>query len=133
MNPGADWEALDGFSIPKAIDDHYRRQLCYWAAIAGGESLRTEVYTALQDGPSKGGRPEVERYFGPGYQDLISARVAPLIEYLEFCDKGGPGLMKWLDRTGFGNDLGLIKAMLRWAGLRGPILVDLDPATRGKG
>lgn len=123
-----DWEVLPGFGIPSEIDAYYRRSLSQMAAMIGPE-IDAMVTKALADGPSRGGVAEAIAYFGPDAGTRIAAQTGRLVSYLEFCEHG---VHKWLDASGFGNDLEFIKALMVWADKAEPLLDSLDPITRAR-
>lgn len=73
--------------------------------------------SALRDGPSPGGAGEAYQYFGAELQGILN-RTAPVV--IE-CEQHCPGISRWLEVTGFGNTVGMIRAFETWAELGRPV------------
>ena len=96
--------------IRQDVDMRYRKALVDLAAQAGPDYAKA-VMNALNDGPSRGGMKEAQQTLGDDLHPLL-LRTVPLVEYLESQCKG---MKRWLELTGFGNDVNLIKVFVKWA------------------
>ena len=79
--------------------------------------IRPKITAALSAGPDLGGRARVEQHFGEEY-DLATSRAADLADWLDrmmTAHRKTPGLLDWLNFTGFGNDFRLIAAFYEWS------------------
>jgi hypothetical protein len=65
---------------------------------------------ALTDGPSKRGAAEAQAWYG----DRLPAICKLLDPMIVALNNGIPGFSEWLERTGYGNDLTMIRALVAW-------------------
>lgn len=105
--------------LPLRAIDHRIRHALAAAAVAAGPKAQGLMAAALADGPSSGGAEEASRWFGESLPEVIDA-LSPMIIAL---NNGMPGFSEWLDRTGYGNDLTMMRALLAW--------MESDPETAG--
>lgn len=80
------------------------------AAQAAGPKAQGLMAQALADGPSAEGAGEAARWFGRDLKSVLKA-MDPMIYAL---NAGMPGFSAWLDRTGYGNDVTMIRALWAW-------------------
>ena len=101
--------------IRQDVDRRYRAALYDLAcAIEGADgAIAEEVRRILTRGPSRGGMKEAQQRLGDDLHPLL-LRTVPLVEYL---DSQCKGMKRWLDLTGFGNDVNLVKVFVEWADL----------------
>jgi hypothetical protein len=98
--------------IPVHEVDRRIRTALMAAAKGAGPKAAVLMTHALANGPSKEGLPEAVRYFG---SEQKLQQVIKLMDPMMFALNGGmPGFSEWLDRTGFGNDCTMIRALLAW-------------------
>lgn len=62
-------------------------------------------------GPRRGGAEEALRYFDSNPQHPAILSTVPVVEE---CERFMPGFGFWLQQTGFGDDLDMIKAFAKW-------------------
>lgn len=94
--------------IAKCVDDDFRAFLIN----AAPAEIAARFAVCFADGPSKAGRTEALAHFGGDPQHPAILSTVPVIEE---CERFKPGIQKWLEQTGFGNDLRMIQAFARWA------------------
>ena len=92
------------------VDRHFREALRN-AATRAPAVARFHIRAALENGPSRGGGAEAMAFFGSEI-DVKLKLTAPLIDGIEI---NAPGFKKWLQATGFGNDLRMIRGFVDWA------------------
>lgn len=97
--------------IRSDVDARFRNALRKAVHADGGKTARNLIMKALEQGPSRGGAVEAMRYFGPELQTKL-VLTAQIIDGLEISVNG---FKKWLELTGFGNDVTMIKAFVAWA------------------
>lgn len=92
------------------VDRNMRTALTAAARQAGPKAagLMAEV---LGRPPSRGGAGEAYRFFGSIELSVIIKAMDPMMFAL---NDGMPGFSAWLDRTGYGNDVGMIRALWAW-------------------
>lgn len=100
--------------LSRAEVDRRMRHALTAAAQASGPKSRALMAAALErrPKPSLAARAESDRFFG-GRTKLMAAMhgMAPMIYSLE---AGMPGFSDWLNRSGYGDDLLMIRALLAW-------------------
>lgn len=97
--------------IRSDVDQRFRRVLREAVRQDGGKPARNRICAALDAGPSRGGAMETMRHYGP-HLNVNLALTADIIDGLEIA---APGFKKWLELTGFANDLAMIKGFIAWA------------------
>lgn len=97
--------------IRQDVDQRFRRMLTEAVASRGGNRARRLIARALQDNPSRGGVAESVRFFGDGLQEKLAV-TAQIVDGLEITT---PGFKRWLELTGFGNDVTMIRGFVAWA------------------
>jgi hypothetical protein len=97
--------------IPSETDRKFRRALLEGAAVQGGPAALWHIRNALEKGPDRDGAEGAIRYFGNKLNYMLEI-TAPVIDGLEVTI---PGLKRWLELTGFGNDKTFIKGFVAWA------------------
>jgi len=77
-----------------------------------GFDVAWRMSAVLANGPRAGGKEESLRHYGSldRLQEVLQY-VTPLVEEL---DRRVPGFGRWLEHTGFGNDVGMIGALAFW-------------------
>lgn len=80
------------------------------AAKESGPKARMLMATALANGPSRNGVAESKAFFGDDLP-LVLKLLDPTIIAL---NQGMPGFSQWLDRTGYSNDVTMIRALYAW-------------------
>ena len=80
------------------------------AAQAAGPKAQGLMAQALANGPSSGGAEEAMRWFGRDLAAVLKA-MDPMIYAL---NAGMPGFSAWLERTGYGDDVTMIRALWAW-------------------
>lgn len=93
------------------VDAHYRKALREGVSSHGGEKARYHILLALENGPSRGGYAESAAFFGAEW-DIKLKLTAPVVDGMEV---SVPGFKRWLEVTGFGNDLRMIRGFVCWA------------------
>lgn len=73
--------------------------------------IRTMFWAIFQNGPSKGGAEEALRYFDGNPQHPAILATVPVVEE---CERFMPGFGFWLQQTGYGDDVEMIKTFARW-------------------
>jgi hypothetical protein len=96
--------------IPADIDRRYRAALLEGSK-AGGHRAHWHISNALQNGPSRGGLAETLAYFKEHDASFLAC-TAELVDGLEITV---PGFKRWLEATGFGNDVRMVRGFLAWA------------------
>lgn len=119
----ADFLVFPGMRIEVEVDHHFRETLTKFAGRVS-PAIERQVRDVLAAGPSKGGIGEALRYFGDEGPAMVK-RATRVVEYLEFCENG---FTRWLEVTGFGNDIGMIKALVAWSDVSDPLSADLVAA-----
>lgn len=93
------------------VDQRYRRGLREGAASEAGPKAKRLIVQSLQNGPSRGGIVETQKFFGKDL--MVKLRMtAQIVDALEI---SMPGFKKWLELTGFGNDKTMIRGFVAWA------------------
>jgi hypothetical protein len=92
------------------VDRAMRRQLVELAELES-PSIAHDIRVILQRGPSKGGAKEAQQHYGDRLHETLLVTV-PLVEWLE---KMIPGIKRWFEVTGFGNDIAMVKVFVDWA------------------
>jgi hypothetical protein len=90
--------------------DHRMRHALRAAAQAAGSKARMLMENALGRPALRDGGCGAQAYFG-GEIDTVLELVRPLVIQL---NAGMPGFNEWLDRTGYGDDVDMIRALLAW-------------------
>lgn len=98
-------------SIRKDIDHRFRQALREAVVQDGGTTARHYIIRALDNGPSRGGVRESMAFFGAE----LNVKLALTAEIVDGIEIAVPGFKKWLELTGFANDLTLIKGFVAWA------------------
>jgi hypothetical protein len=93
----------------EAFDRRIRFALVHAATTAGMKAERL-MRKALTDGPSKRGAAEAQAWYG----DKLPAICKLLDPMIVALNNGIPGFSEWLDRTRYGNDLTMIRALVAW-------------------
>jgi hypothetical protein len=102
---------MDGtIAIPSSVDYRIRQSLINEATHYGLQ-IALDVSGAISGERGKTNAFEVMEHYGEFFGSTMHS-VYPLIAYL---DQIIPGFSRWLNATGFGSDLILIKAMVKWA------------------
>jgi hypothetical protein len=105
----------DGVShIRKDIDARFRNALGQAAVSDANKTARWYIHRALNNGPSRGGVRETMAHFG----HELNVKLALTAEIVDGLEISMPGFKKWLELTGFGNDLNMIKGFVAWAEYR---------------
>ena len=98
--------------LPLDEIDRRIRSALLTAAREGGHKAYSLMHAALTNGPSPGSTAETIRFFGNEENlRLVIKQMDPMMFALE---AGIPGFSAWLDRTGFGNDCTMIRALHSW-------------------
>jgi hypothetical protein len=90
------------------VDRRFRNALKEAAAQDGGKTARDLIARALEAGPSRGGVIETVNHFGAELR-LKLALTAQIVDGLEIAV---PGFKRWLELTGFANDLTMVKGFV---------------------
>lgn len=109
------------------IDLRFRNALREACAQDGGKTARWYIVRALDHGPSRGGVRETMSYFGVE----LNIKLALTAEIVDGIEISVPGFKKWLELTGFANDLTMIKGFIAWAEYRngqGRVIPTVRPA-----
>lgn len=93
------------------VDARFRAALRKAVTADGGKTANNLIVKALEHGPSRGGAVEAMRYFAGELQAKL-AITAEIVDGLEIAVNG---FKKWLELTGFANDLTMIKGFVAWA------------------
>ena len=93
------------------LDQRFRKALFEAAAQDGGVDARNLIGLALANGPSRGGAMDTINHFGAELQTCL-ALTAEIVDGIEIAV---PGFKKWLELTGFANDLSMVKGFVAWA------------------
>jgi hypothetical protein len=93
----------------EAFDRRIRFALTHASKCAGAKAERL-MRKALTDGPSKRGAAEAQAWYG----DKLPAILRLLDPMIIALNNGIPGFSEWLDRTGYGNDCTMIRALVAW-------------------
>lgn len=96
------------------VDARFRAALREAVAQDGGKTARHLIHRALDQGPSRGGALEAMRYFGPELQCKLEL-TGDIIDGLEIAVNG---FKRWLELTGFANDVTMIRGFVAWAEFR---------------
>lgn len=113
--------------IRRDIDLRFRQALREAAAVDAGRSARWLIDKALNNGPSRGGVKETVDHFGEG----LNVKLALTAELVDGIEISVPGFKKWLELTGFANDLTMIKGFIAWAEFKngqGRVIPTVRPA-----
>lgn len=102
----------DGIThIRSDVDQRFRNALREAAVADANKTARWYIHRALANGPSRGGVRETMAHFGAELNVKL-ALTADIVDGLEI---SVPGFKKWLELTGFANDLTMIKGFVAWA------------------
>lgn len=82
------------------------------AAREGGHKAYSLMHAALTNGPSPGSTAEAIRFYGG--EDNFRVVIKQMDPMIFALNAGMPGFSAWLDRTGFGNDCTMIRALHAW-------------------
>ncbi len=93
------------------LDRKFRAALREAVAQDGGKSARYYVIRALEQGPARGGAIETINHIGSELQTKL-ALTAQIVDGMEIACNG---FKKWLELTGFANDLTMVKGFVAWA------------------
>lgn len=93
-----------------AVVDQRMRHALTAAARAAGPKAQALMADVLARPASRGGAGEAAQYFGAELGEVIKL-MDPMIHAL---NDGMPGFSAWLDRTGYGDDVGMIRALWAW-------------------
>lgn len=122
-----DYDAANGTcQVPIAVDRRYRQGL--WRAAGTVPKAAWYIQRSLRNGPSKYGAQETTRHYG-NQMDAVMHLTAPIVDTLEVAM---PGFKRWLEVTGFGNDLTMFKGFVKWAEAK-PLFTgaqDIIPASK---
>lgn len=80
------------------------------AADAAGFKARLLMASAIERGAPRDHGRAARAYFGRELETVL-ALISPLLTAM---NKGIPGFNEWLDRTGYGDDVLMIRALLAW-------------------
>lgn len=97
--------------IRSDIDARFRRALGEAAMADANKPARYYIHRALDKGPRPGGAREAMQHFG----NELNVKLALTAEIVDGLEISVPGFKKWLELTGFGNDLTMIKGFVAWA------------------
>jgi hypothetical protein len=97
--------------VQRDIDARYRKTLLAAVTADGGRKARWHVNAALENGPSSEGAAETIRFFG----DELSEKLQLTAQIVDGLEIAAPGLKKWLEMTGFGNDCRMVRGFVAWA------------------
>ena len=97
--------------IRQDVDLAFRRALREAVAQDGGKAARYLIFRSLEQGPSRGGAIETISHFGAELPTKL-ALTAEIIDGMEIAVNG---FKKWLELTGFANDLTMVKGFVAWA------------------
>lgn len=118
----------DGIAhVRKDVDLRFRSALSEAAAVDAGRSARWLISKALSNGPSRGGVRETMNHFGAE----LNVKLALTAEIVDGLEISVPGFKKWLELTGFANDLTMIKGFVLWAEYKngqGRVISSVKPA-----
>lgn len=102
----------DGIShVRRDVDQRFRNALGEALVADANKTARWYIHRALANGPSRGGVRETMAHYGEGL-NVHLALTADIVDGLEITV---PGFKKWLELTGFANDLTMIKGFVAWA------------------
>lgn len=113
--------------IRKDIDLRFRNALGEAALQDAGKTARWYLARALDNGPSRGGVRETMAHFGAE----LNVKLALTAEIVDGLEISVPGFKKWLELTGFANDLTMIKGFVAWAEYKngqGRVISTVKPA-----
>lgn len=113
--------------IRKDIDLRFRSALGEAAMADAGKSARWLISKALNNVPSRGGVRETMNHFGTE----LNIKLALTAEIIDGIEIAVPGFKKWLELTGFANDLTMIKGFVAWAEFKngqGRVISSVKPA-----
>lgn len=113
--------------IRKDIDQRFRNALGEAAVADANKTARWYLQRALSHGPSRGGVTETVNHFGAE----LNIKLALTAEIIDGLEIAVPGFKKWLELTGFANDLTMIKGFVAWAEFKngqGRVISSVKPA-----
>lgn len=93
------------------VDQRFKKALLNACAQDGNKTAWRLFHKAIHAGPSTGGAVEAMRYYG----GTLQANLLLTAEIIDGLEIAVPGFKKWLELTGFANDLTMIKAFVAWA------------------
>lgn len=118
----------DGIThIRKDVDKRFRNALGEAAMADANKTARWYIHRALDKGPSRGGVMETMAHFGAE----LNIKLALTAEIVDGLEVSVPGFKKWLELTGFANDLTMIKGFIAWAEFKngvGRVISTVRPA-----
>lgn len=118
----------DGIThIRSDVDQRFRNALGEAAVKDANKTARRLLHKALNAGPSRGGVRETMAYFG----HELNVKLAITAEIVDGLEISVPGFKKWLELTGFANDLTMIKGFVAWAEFKngqGRVIPTVRPA-----
>jgi hypothetical protein len=102
----------DGIAhVRKGIDQRFRNALGEAVVTDANKTTRWYIHRALSKGPSRGGVKETMAHFGTE----LNVKLALTADIVDGMEIAVPGFKKWLELTGFANDLTMIKGFVAWA------------------
>jgi hypothetical protein len=114
--PGVTSFVRDGVAhIDITVDRRFRAALSEAVARDGGATARRLIVRALEQGPSRGGARETINHFGAE----LGVKLALTSEIVDGLEIAVNGFKKWLELTGFANDLTIVKGFVAWAEYKG--------------
>ena len=93
------------------VDRAFRKALVEVVTKDGGKTARNLIVCALDRGPSRGGAMQTMRHFGKE----LSTKLALTAQIVDAMEITRPGFKRWLELTGFANDLTMVKGFVAWA------------------
>jgi hypothetical protein len=102
--------------IPTYVDKHYKQVLVNETWKLRNGDVYWKMRRAVAKTPSRGAFEESLAHFGESMYGLCRMTV-PLMNELEFYH---PGILRWMEISGHGNDKDMIEAMVAWVTLMKP-------------
>lgn len=113
--PQTDAFVRDGVvNIRSDVDARFREALSLAAVNDANKTARFYIQRALSNGPMRHGVRLTMAHFG----DKLQVKLALTAQIVDGLEISVPGFKKWLELTGFGNDLNMIKGFVAWAEYR---------------
>ena len=102
--------------IPAPVDKRYKQMLLNEAWKLSNPDVYTKIKAAVEKTPAANAYEESYAHFGESIFGLCRM-TAPLVDELEYHH---PGIQRWLEISGHGNDKDMIEAMVAWVTLMHP-------------
>lgn len=102
--------------IPTHVDRRYKQALVNEAWKLGNADVYAKMKTAVEKTPARNAFEESFLHFGENVY-VLARMTAELVDELELRH---PGLQRWLDISGHGNDKDMIEALVAWVTLTNP-------------